>query len=286
MGRTNQRIQLKDGRSLGFAEFGDPEGKPVFVCHGFPGSRLDWRLFLDASDSQSANARVIVSDRPGMGMSDFKAGRTLLDWPDDIVELADALKIERFAALGISGGGPYAAACAYKIPDRLTATAIISGMGPADAPGSSKGTAWTFSRKSPLLRRLILKLTSMGVSKKPEKIRSKMLDSLVGPDRLLFAAHPELAHKVVESWAEAFRPGIAGVDHEAAIYKRLWQFQLADVSARIYLWHGEQDENVPVSVGRHVASSLPNCEVKFFENEGHFSLLYNHIDECLRLLVA
>jgi pimeloyl-ACP methyl ester carboxylesterase len=67
-----------------------------------------------------------------MGLSDYKKDRTILDWPDDVVELADALGIDKFPIEGISGGGPYAAACAYKIPDRLTACGIISGLGPMD----------------------------------------------------------------------------------------------------------------------------------------------------------
>jgi len=34
--RTNQQIKLEDGRMLGYAEYGAPEGKPVFYFHGFP----------------------------------------------------------------------------------------------------------------------------------------------------------------------------------------------------------------------------------------------------------
>jgi len=76
-----------------------------------------------------------------MGLSDFERGRKILDWSDDVVELADALRVDHFAVLGWSGGGPYAAACALKIPERLTATAIVCGMDPADAPGVKEGTA-------------------------------------------------------------------------------------------------------------------------------------------------
>ena len=74
-----------------------------------------------------------------MGLSDFKRGREVLDWPDDVIELADTLQLDRFAVLGISGGGPYACACTLKFSERLTTTAIVSGMGPAEAPGSKEG---------------------------------------------------------------------------------------------------------------------------------------------------
>ena len=117
---TNLTIKLKDGRTLGYIDLGNKDAKNVlFHFHGFPGSRLEANL-LSEMDIDMTNIRLISIDRPGMGLSDFKKNRTLLDWPEDVVELADALGIDKFAVEGISGGGPYAAACAYKIPDRLT----------------------------------------------------------------------------------------------------------------------------------------------------------------------
>ncbi|MFC2004784.1 alpha/beta fold hydrolase [Chloroflexota bacterium] len=215
--RTNQTIKLKDGRSLGYAEYGSPEGKPVFYFHGFPGSRLDWP-FSDANDSAAQlNARIIAVDRPGMGLSDFKRGRELLDWPDDVIELADALQVDRFAALGISGGGPYAAVCAFKIPERLTATAIVCGMGPAEAPGSKEGVAWTFPGKPSLIRGLIMKLSSMGIQKNPDQFLARSKEVLSESDRLLLD-QPNLAKAYIDTIGESFRSGIGGANHEATLY--------------------------------------------------------------------
>ena len=123
-----ERITLRDGRSLGYGEFGHPDGKPVFLFHSWLGSRLDAK-FLDESAAK-AGIRAIGLDRPGMGLSDFQFGRQILDWPEDVIQLADQLGIEQFAVSGVSGGGPYAAACAYKIPQRMTACHIIAGLGP------------------------------------------------------------------------------------------------------------------------------------------------------------
>ena len=148
---TSTTIKLKDGRLLGYAEYGAPEGKPVFYFHGFPGSRLDW-LLCDASAAAELNIRIIAIDRPGMGLSDFKRGREILDWPDDVVELADVLQVDRFAVLGISGGGPYACACAFKISERLTTTAIVCGMGPSEAPGAKEGISWFYPGKPSVIR--------------------------------------------------------------------------------------------------------------------------------------
>jgi pimeloyl-ACP methyl ester carboxylesterase len=137
--KTSQTIKLKDGRTLGFAEYGASDGKPVFFFHGWIGSRLDFRPNDEVA--RSVGARVIAIDRPGCGLSDFQPGRTILDWPGDVAELAGGLGFERFAVVGHSFGGPYVAACAYKISDRLTAAGIVAGIGPLNRPGVTRGLA-------------------------------------------------------------------------------------------------------------------------------------------------
>jgi pimeloyl-ACP methyl ester carboxylesterase len=124
---NNKTIQLHDGRTLGYAEYGSSHGKTIFYFHGHPGSRFEARFL--AEQTVQYGVRLIGVDRPGMGLSSFKRGRRILDWPDDAAELADSLQIEHFAVVGFSGGGPYALACAHKIPQRLTACGIISGVG-------------------------------------------------------------------------------------------------------------------------------------------------------------
>ena len=114
---TDKVLSLRDGRVLCYAEYGDPSGKPFFFFHGLPGSRR--QRHPDNSIASEIGARIIAIDRPGYGLSDFQPGRKLLDWPGDVAQLADCLKIEQFSAIGVSGGGPYLLACAYKMPERM-----------------------------------------------------------------------------------------------------------------------------------------------------------------------
>lgn len=109
---NSRTIKLKVGRKLGFIEYGDPKGKPLFFFHGWPGSRYSGKETDIAA--KKLGVRVISTDRPGIGLSDFQKDRRLLDWSDDVVELADYLGIKRFSLMGVSGGGPYVAVCAYK----------------------------------------------------------------------------------------------------------------------------------------------------------------------------
>jgi pimeloyl-ACP methyl ester carboxylesterase len=284
--RTDQQITLADGRRLGYTEYGTRDGKPVFYFHGFPGSRIGWPAFDPDDHAARLNARIIAVDRPGYGLSDAKRGRTFLDWPDDVVELADALALDQFSVIGISGGGPYASACAFKIPDRLTATAIVCGMGPAEAPGCKEGASWIFPGKPTLMRWPLLKMMAMAVRKSPDKFIAQMNESVSGPDQALLQAHPELAMMIVEDWREAFRSGIGGTHQESGLYAHPWGFRLQEITADVHLWHGEQDSNVSATVGHYVANTIPNCHATFFENEGHFSIIYNHLEEILSALVA
>ncbi len=89
----NCTLLLKDGRKLGYAEYGDPKGKPVFFLHGWPSSRLQAKVTDKAA--KKLKIRVISPDRPGYGLSDFKKDRTLLEYADDIEELADKLNIKK-----------------------------------------------------------------------------------------------------------------------------------------------------------------------------------------------
>jgi pimeloyl-ACP methyl ester carboxylesterase len=104
----------------------------IFYFHGSPSTRLEWYLFRTEALAKKLKLRLIVPDRPGLGRSDFQPGRRIGDWPADVIALADHLPLSRFAVVGYSGGDPYAAACALKIPERLTHVGIVSGTGPFD----------------------------------------------------------------------------------------------------------------------------------------------------------
>ncbi|MEJ2698283.1 MAG: alpha/beta hydrolase, partial [Desulfuromonadales bacterium] len=89
MPETGKQVRLPDGRRLGYAEFGDPLGRPVLYFHGFPASRLEARLAHEAA--LRTGVRLVAADRPGSGLSDFLPERTLSDWPVDVTSLAESL---------------------------------------------------------------------------------------------------------------------------------------------------------------------------------------------------
>jgi pimeloyl-ACP methyl ester carboxylesterase len=289
--QIGQTIKLRDGRALGYAEFGDPEGKPVFVFHGYPGSRIGAELMDKAA--KNVGARLIATDRPGMGLSDFQPRRQILDWPDDVVELADALGIERFAVVGASGGGPYSAACAYKIPERLTACGIIAGMGPPElgSEGMKRTNQIIFfvSRRLPWLFRPFLWFSMgrhCGDKEKLETLLASVAKEMPEVDQQ-FVLDPAIREPAVIDAMEAFRHGSKGPAHEGVLYARPWGFELEDITfANVYLWQGELDVNVPPAMGRVMAAAIPNCKATFYPNDGHLSVLINHAQDILEALVS
>jgi len=118
---------LGDGRRLTYQHIGDLQGQPVFFFHGSPGSRLE-SLSAQAAAIQH-HWHIIAPDRPGMGQSDFKPGYTLLDYTNDIQELADGLGLDTFGIMGHSGGGVTVLSCAYTLPERLNFALDLGGSG-------------------------------------------------------------------------------------------------------------------------------------------------------------
>ena len=139
--RVDSSVHLPDGRCLAYAEYADADGAPVILFHGLPGSRLSWGML--PGSPFPPGLRIIAPDRPGYGGSEPKPGRTLLEWADDVRALADALELERFAVVGVSGGGPGALACAFRMPERLTSVGVVSGAAPTNAPGVFRGMSRT-----------------------------------------------------------------------------------------------------------------------------------------------
>lgn len=294
--RYSQTIILKDERQLGYAEYGDSVGLPIFYFHGHRSSRLEPKMY--DLEKSPCDARIIAADRPGYGLSDFQKGRTLLDWPQDVVELANALEINKFAVLGGSGGGPYVAACAYRIPHRLTVCGIVSGLGPVkfgtEGMNRSGRVELFFGRRFTFMLRFLfwLQMKYIGRLKKKdkealEKLFEKRTKNLPDPDKKI-TRDPERIPLFLELMSEPFRQGSKGPYHEGKLFARDWGFNLEDLSPdlKFFLWHGKLDIAVPIQMARLVGEAIPNCISKFYPDEGHLSTVINHIEEIINSLTS
>lgn len=249
-------------------------------------------------DDKQFKVHLISIDRPGRGLSDFKENRTILDWSDDVIELAEHLNIQKFAVLGGSGGSPYALVCALKIPERLTNCGIVSGLGPINLglEGMDKGKQkeLKLAKNRPGLLTKFYKI----IQKKILKMRDQTLEELTktfqkrskklpDPDKKIMV-DPNKIPLHVELMAEPFRQGVNGVVHDIKLLSSDWGFNLKEIpsSIKVFLWHGELDTSIPIRIGRLLCEAISNCTCKIYPNEAHVSTAINHIEEILDTITS
>jgi pimeloyl-ACP methyl ester carboxylesterase len=232
----SQIFQLETERTLGYAEYGVKGGHPVFYFHGYPGSRLEAGLMKDQWEHNDIHQ--ISVDRPGMGLSDYQSHRTILDQPDDVMELAAHLGLEEYGVLGMSGSGPYAFACTYRIPsEQITSCAVVSGSGPyyLTQEGLGKGERYMLSiaKNFPLAFRFLLWLQLGRNVKREERWEKNYAGMTAGapePDERILN-EPRVKENIKAKTVEAFRQGSKGLVHDFVLYSKDWGFELSEIPA-------------------------------------------------------
>lgn len=274
--KQNRTLILKDGRKLGFAEYGEPAGEPVFHFHGSGGSRLEYPSPENILTRLSI--RFISVDRPGNGLSDYQANRRLLDWAKDVSELADHLGIEQFYVDGHSAGGPHALACAHQLPERVVAGAAISSVAPMSRPNAYKGMPLLnqllakSARHIPLITKMFRWMMRKMIIGDFEKSSKQLMASIPASDKKVLYNSPN-AESFISAVREGFRFGSRGVAQDDTLINRDWGFDLACIKPRIDIWHGEADVNVPIGAAKYLCEMLPHTHATFLPDEGHFFLL-------------
>ena len=284
---TEKYLKFPDGRQLCYAEYGHPEGLPIFVFHGNPNSRLLWGVI--PGSPFLPNIRLIAPDRPGYGQTDFVEGVTTLEnWPTDVVALADTLGIEKFAVFGPSGGGPFALACAWKIPERLTSVGLFASVGPF-IPETDKNIAapvrllWAKAPQLPGIFKLQMKLFAWLARKYPNLYIKMILKEFSETDRKVYE-RLNIAELFRADRNEGYRQGGIGTWYDVMIPAN-WPIPLHEIQAKVYLWQGEEDISTPLAMGQYMAEQIPNCEAKFIKDAGHF-WIFEHLAEMLETLVT
>ncbi|TQN42794.1 pimeloyl-ACP methyl ester carboxylesterase [Blastococcus colisei] len=277
--RREGSIRLRDGRTLTYAEWGDPDGRPVLGCHGSPSSRLE-RHVEDPDAYRRWGVRLVVPDRPGFGRSDPQPGRRVMDWPDDVRALVDHLGIDRFAVLSLSGGAAYALACAHVLGDRVSGVGVLGGAPPPDVPWP--WPRWVPERvrsaaHRPTRAAALLQPVFAPIALRPATIPRYLQVRLNPADRRVIG-RPAVRRILSETFTEGLRNGAGALAEDRALLFRPWGFPLSAVRQRVHVWHGTQDWQVPVSLGQVLVAMLPHCTAHWFPGEGHF-LVFDHAEE-------
>jgi pimeloyl-ACP methyl ester carboxylesterase len=268
-------VELRDGRALGYGEWGPGHGFPILGFLGTPLSRL---AHLGEEAPRAAGVRLILVDRPGYGLSDFQPGRTLLDWPGDVVQVADALALDRFAVFGMSGGGPHAAACGYALSNRVTAVGLVSSPGPV---WDRRQLRYSLPPHRQPLVELIARDREAAARVLLDDCRAELDRVARGEEQADGSVDPALRERLRAATLEATPEGYA---HDLQIlFVSSWGFAPEEISVPTSIWHGDRDPAVPLAVAEFFSDAIPDSSLTVVRGGGHL-VLWSHAREILAAL--
>jgi pimeloyl-ACP methyl ester carboxylesterase len=281
---------LPDGRRLAYAHYGARAGRPVFYLHGLPGSRLECQLVQ--ATAQAAGISVFAPDRPGYGLTEPRRDASLLAWTADVAGLADALGIDAFTVIGVSGGAPCALACAYALPGRVQRVGLVAGLGPLhepdlyrDMPASAR-LVFYLANSLPWLFNTAIGFPLVRLAQLGPGLLVRLIAAINGsPDREVLLQADTLA-AFRRSMRACFEQGSAGSLQDLQLFRRSWEFSLQDIRQPVNLWHGTRDNVVPLSHSRYLHRRLPQSVLEVVPGAGHFSLPLQHMQRILATLMA
>jgi pimeloyl-ACP methyl ester carboxylesterase len=271
-------VRQSDGRRLAIEEIGEPNGKPVFLLHGTPGSRLGPRprtLVL-----HQMGVRLVTFDRPGYGGSDRNFGRAVSDAAADVAAIADALGIDKFAVLGRSGGGPHALACAALLPDRTTRVAALVGLAPSGVEGldwfagmaEANVTDFSAARLGHKALAERLEQAASWIRANPRRMLAKLYAELTGSDRQVLA-DIGIRRMLVNNYAEGLRVSAAGWIDDVLAFTEPWGFDPGVIAVPTMLWHGAEDRFTPAGHGVWLGDRIPGAISIVDPGRSHFDAI-------------
>ena len=282
-------IAVGEDRQIGFAEFGDPQGRAVFWLHGTPGARrqipTEARVF-----AEQQKIRLIGIDRPGIGSSTPFQYENVLAFSHDMTTIADTLGIDKMAVVGLSGGGPYALACAAGIPHRIVAAGVLGGVAPAAGPDAIAGGVMAIGTMvAPIIEvaGAPIRLAASTLIRLIRPVASPALEvyARISPeaDRQMLG-RPEFKAMFLDDLLNGSRKQMAAPFADIVVFARDWGFRLDEVKVPVRWWHGDRDHIVPFAHGQHVVAGLPDAEMHQLPGESHLAGL-GRAEDILRTMV-
>ena len=276
--RFEGTVLLSDGRSLGYAEYGTPDGAPIFWFPGTPGGRRQIPPRARKAAEQR-NVRLIAVERPGLGASTPHLYESVLGWADDVEEIADRFGLDRFGLVGLSGGAAYVLACAYRLVERVVAGAILGGIAPGRGDDAPPGGAVGLAARGSFLLHAFREpfahaLWAIVYSLRP--LASPVFDLFVstmpeGDQEVM--QRPEMKQMFLDDMLRASRPQLHALVYDAVLFTRPWGFSVRDIRVPIRFWHGDADSFVPLEHAEHLAALIPDTELRVRPREGHMGNL-------------
>ncbi|MEM7747104.1 MAG: alpha/beta hydrolase [Pseudomonadota bacterium] len=270
---TDHVMFLADGRKITWREYGDPNGFPVLALHGTPGSRLKYRVAHNKALQRGL--RLITPDRWGYGGTDHPKCPSFKGFADDALALMLHCNAYRFSVVGVSGGGPFAAAIAARYPGNIERLALVAPVaeladpkmtgkmslfhrfcfrGTPRVPGAVRASFWCLRAVAMLAPPLAATLAIIRAGPSDKKVmRPRSMRRLLGL-----------------TFAEGLRNGCEGPVIDMSLFARKWDFDAATIPSKVQVWLGNEDRNVPIPAAVALGNSMPNSQVTLTNGQGHF----------------
>jgi len=291
MFESERTIPTKSGREIRIIEMGQPDGVPVLVHNGTPGSKLLYHPWVE--DALARGIRLIGYARAGSGGSTSHPGRAVASVADDVAAIAQALGINRLLVWGISGGGPHALACADLLPDLVAAAAVLASVAPYPAAGldwfagMGEDNVEEFNAAIDgrgTLEPMIEAMTSGLLEADPESM-AQAFHTLVSPvDAAVLSS--DFAAYLLDSIRDGVTETRDGWVDDDLAFTKPWGFELDHIQVPVLLWHGKHDRFVPFAHGEWLAGHISNVDARLSDDDGHLTLALRRVPEVHSWLLA
>ena len=267
-------VEGADGIELYLKEWGDPDGPPVILIHG-------WPLNADSWDDQAlalANAghRVIAYDRRGFGRSEQTwEGYDYDTLADDLAAVIEATEAESPALVGFSMGGGEVARYLSRHGGNVRKVALISSVvpyllkGPTNPDGADES---------------VFDGIEAGILEDRPKFFAGFIKSFYGVGII---SHPVSDEVVAWTLSLALQAGLKGtLDCVDSFGKTDFRPDLASFTMPTLIIHGTADATVPIDPsGRAAARAIPGAKLIEYDGAPH-GVLATHKDRVSADLVA
>ena len=281
-------LQVRDGRTVAWTDWGEPDGRPVLRVPGTPGSR--WSVRVDRSPWAERGLRVVTTERPGFGASTRLPGRRFREHADDLAEVLDHLGLDRVHLTGGSGAAPHELALCQYHPDRVVAATVVAGIAPF-----ADDEIDTMIPLNAQVARLARAGDRDGVVEVMTPLRDAMLaDPLAAfagimetapPEDLEVMADPAWREGFARATREALGAGLDGWADEAMAMDLDWDVDPRAVTTSVTWYHAVEDRNCPVEAARRLVTLLPRGRFVEWTSAGHLTA-YHLEGEILDELLA
>lgn len=237
---------------LAFEEHGN--GKPIILLHAFPLSRKMWQLQIEALTNK--NYRFILPDLRGFGEShNFSDINSMEEMAKDVAELIDVLKIEKAIFGGLSMGGYVIFELFRLIPEKFSGLILCDTSFDADTDEKKEARFDLIENIEknglhPLVEEMLPNLIGSFTKQNNPPLKVKL-------EKYFFESNPKAVIAALRGMAQ--RKDNSGV--------------LDNISLPTILIFGDEDSITNKETAERMRQKIPNSELIFIANAGHYSNL-------------